>query len=225
MRKIILTAFFALMAIPAVAQDVQNPGPCSTFGTTATTCAAGNISPATVASGATGATPTVGDSSTKISTTAFGLGGPSFSASRTTSVQTFSSATYTAMIFNAVSTNIGAYYNTSTGKFTPLVSGTYGCSGAATFNTSGTFATAENVIVALSKNGTIGGTGVVQNLAQSDTVATLTQSNSVVIPLTLIAMNGTTDTAEIDANVTTATGSPGLLTGYGTGFTCVRVSQ
>lgn len=180
---------------------------------------------AVLAGAPTSPTPTLGDSSTKIATTAFGLGGPSFSAQRTTSTQTFTTATYTKLIYNSAATNVGSAYNTSTGLFAPTVSGTYGCTATVTFNTSGTFTTAENVILALSKNGTIGGTGTAVTTVQAGTNSLLTQSDSVVIPFTVVTLIGGTDTLEVDANVTAATGSPGFLPGFGIGFSCIRISQ
>tara|TARA_R100001463_G_C3524032_1_gene221067 strand:+ start:637 stop:1194 length:558 start_codon:yes stop_codon:yes gene_type:complete len=50
---------------------------------------------------------------------------PAFIAYRDSSVQSLSDSTETTVVFNATEKNVGSCYNTSNGRFTPNVAGTY----------------------------------------------------------------------------------------------------
>jgi hypothetical protein len=53
MRRIVLAATLSLLPLGAVAQGINNPGPCTAFGTTAGTCLQGPVALSTLASQAT----------------------------------------------------------------------------------------------------------------------------------------------------------------------------
>lgn len=114
--------------------------------------------------------------------------------------QTLTSGTTAAVAFDATDFDTGSYFNTTTHRYLPLVAGTYNV--CYSLIPSGTFiAQNDAVFVNVSKNGRAGAGGTSQMLQVFPSLAGTGDGTSSA-GCTLVLMNGSTDTVEIDATVT-----------------------
>lgn len=121
--------------------------------------------------------------------------------------QTITTATPTKILFDVVDWDIGSYWSAANHNYKPLVAGTYQVSFA--FIPNGTFITQPDTILGIvSKNGLFGGGGVTQILTVAPSVAATSSDQQGVVASTIVQMNGSTDTIEIDASITISSGSP-----------------
>ena len=132
--------------------------------------------------------------------------GPIFSANRATSDQTLTDAVYTEIVFNSEEVDSDNYFNTATGRFTPLVAGYYQIN--ASVSLSGT--NIANAQISLYKNGVAYKRGDV--FVPAAAVGTVSFGIS-----SVVFFNGTTDFVSIYCYADVSAGSP--TAGSGTGFT------
>lgn len=111
--------------------------------------------------------------------------------------QSLTSGTRTRINFDTVDLDSGSYWDATNHQFKPLVSGTYGIS--ATFTAAGTFTAGQNIVGNISKNGTVGSGGTSIASCSLITVASAAGGSSCGMPAVIVAMNGSTDTLEVDA--------------------------
>lgn len=140
-----------------------------------------------------------------------------------TSNQNVTSATVTKVTLTAI-TDSGSYY--SSGVYTPLVAGTYQVCYTMTAQATLWASLSNNTQALVSKNGLAGGAGTTLVTGYGDNVST-TAPTSTISGCAIVAMNGSTDTLELDAYVgaTTApavTGGTGLSQGL-TSLTIMRI--
>lgn len=110
------------------------------------------------------------------------------------SSQSVTSGVRTKLAFDTVDLDSGSYWDASNKQFKPLVSGTYLV--AAGFSSTGTFLLGNDVVGNISKNGLSGSGGTLVGTCSLTIPASSTASSC---PMqTLVAMNGSTDTLEID---------------------------
>lgn len=129
-------------------------------------------------------------------TGAGGIANVQFRGTRATSTQSVTSGTMTKVQLNSIGIDTGSYWDGTNFWYKPLVAGTYQVCGSV-FATGITVTAIETSI---SKNGT-SGSGGTEVVDQSDTSLSGGQF-SVALPCSLVAMNGSTDTLELDAVVT-----------------------
>lgn len=158
-----------------------------------------------------GPTAAVGTNTTQLATTAFvqaALNGPAFSAYRTTTDQSITSATTTEAVLNAELWDTASCFDTSTGRFTPNVAGRYQLNAGITLVATGL----TEARVYIHKNGAFYKRGEVQISPSTGFVE--------VVASCVMDMNGTTDYASVFvyANGTSPTISQGSTTAYFDGF-------
>lgn len=209
MKAILAAAFPALGIGAANAQQIIAPGNSSVAISTGVTGLGTGVATALGVNVGSAGAPVVlngalGTPSSGVLTNATGLpytsvtAAPVFVGTRITSAQTISSGSTTKVQLNSERMDVGNYYDSATNfVYTPLVAGTYEVSG--TVYVSGTTVTA--VTASISKNGTSGGSGTEVVEATNVGLAT-TPNQSVTLPATYIAMNGSTDTLELDVTAT-----------------------
>lgn len=156
----------------------------------------------------TAPTAAVGTSTTQIATTAFVysvLNGPIFSAYRNATQQTLTDNTYVECVFNAELVDTANCYDTSTGRFTPNVAGTYQFNAVVSLDSSVATGDMANLQVAFYKNGAFYKRGELTLYKPSSevSIASLDISAS-------IQMNGTTDYVSVWAFADCLTGTPRL---------------
>ncbi len=193
----------------AACADLSNSAAsCSTDTTSATNISSGTLSAARLNLG-TG----LAASGTQVQVNGNNVfGAPNFKVVLSAS-QSVSSGVNTKVLLDTVTFDSGSYY--SSGIYTPLIAGTYLF--CANVSIGGATVTAGSTsIIYISKNGTIGGTGVSQVNASSVSGAVNDYPSQ--SPCTLVAMNGSTDKVEVDVNVV-ATSSPQVAGGAGASTT------
>lgn len=120
-----------------------------------------------------------------------------FSGSLVTSSQSpITSGTWTKVQLNSVM-DPGGYWSGTNFNWTPKIPGHYQVCGAA----EGLGTTVTDILVAVSKNGLAGGGGTISAEGLNQGLATSTD-NAVVSSCQVVAMNGSTDTLELDVNFT-----------------------
>jgi hypothetical protein len=130
------------------------------------------------------------------------------------SSQSLTTGTWTKVAFDTVVIDPQTYWSTSNKYYNPQVSGTYMfCAGV---TAGGTFTLgADNFLISFSKNGLTGGAGVRQGTI-SVNVPTLVGADPSVAGCTVVALNGSSDTLELDVLVTAtspaAQGSANVIT-------------
>lgn len=129
--------------------------------------------------------------------------------------QSVSDNVFTKAIFDTLVTNtMGTQYSTTTGLFTPTKAGKYlvwasGQGDTATIS--------EQINVAIDKNGGFGvGTQVAGGVAASENPAGTASTTA--FAMTVVAMNGSTDTLEVDIRVIGTGGSDTISGGHGNTF-------
>lgn len=128
------------------------------------------------------------------------FGQPYFKVTRITTGFSLTSATTTTIQFNSTVLDTGSYWDGTNFQYKPLISGTYMF--CTNISPTGTFTlAADNSYITISKNGKFGsgGTSLALVVANQPTV---TGDGSSLAACTISAMNGSTDTMEVDANVT-----------------------
>jgi hypothetical protein len=105
--------------------------------------------------------------------------------------QTLTSGVSATVIFDTADINTGTYYSTSTGKWTPLVAGTYTVSTCLTVGA--TWTAGDLVKLGVAKNGT----NIFLGLQSEPTLTA--GASSVCSGLVLVSMNGTTDYLNVGA--------------------------
>jgi hypothetical protein len=112
--------------------------------------------------------------------------------------QSVTSGTNTRINFDAVDIDTNTWWDTTNKRYTPQQAGNYHF--CFSTSASGTFAAGSTVLEHwISKNGTIGGTGVSQ--LDNFTFAVSTAGGSIPGGCTEASMNGTTDFVEVDVNL------------------------
>lgn len=119
-----------------------------------------------------------------------------FRGTRITSTQSLVSGTITKVQLNSIGIDTGSYWDGVNFYYKPLVAGTYQVCGSV--YASGTGISAMEV--AISKNGTSGsgGTEVADQAVNSISAGQW----AVTVPCSLVSMNGSSDTVELDVSVT-----------------------
>lgn len=140
-------------------------------------------------------------------------------------VQSLTSATITAILLTAIADS-GGYYNAGTGQYKPLVAGTYMV--CFTFVAQATLwaSAGANTEAWVSKNGIAGGAGTTVTTGLCVNATTAASATSQASGCAIVAMNGTTDTLELDGFVA-ATTAPAAKGGTGTsqGFTSLTITR
>lgn len=114
----------------------------------------------------------------------------------------------------------GSYWDGTNHYWNPKIAGTYLiCAGAQA--AAGT--ALPNLTAALSKNGTIGsGTAISSGVNVGLATAT---SQGVIVPCSMVAMNGSTDTVELDVIAAGSTGQVDITASVGTTMVVTRISN
>lgn len=151
-------------------------------------------------------TPALGTPASGVGTNITGIvysnvtGAPTFVGTRITSTQASATGTTVKVQLNGIRIDTGSYWDGTNFYYKPLVAGTYQVSGSVYITGTGI----TQVEVAISKNGT-SGSGGTEVVDVSDTGIS-SSGFAVAVPASFIAMNGSTDTLEL--NVTAVGTSP-----------------
>lgn len=123
-------------------------------------------------------------------------GAPYFMAQMKSGNQSLTSTVTATVLFDTDVLDSGSYYATGTGKFTPLIAGTYNVQSCVTLDATFTLSD-RNTILLMNKNATT----IVQNDLSSPT-GSLAQT---VCGQMIVALNGSTDFVAVQVNVTGVT--------------------
>lgn len=194
-RKIITCIAVAwLHAVPAIAQQGNAVGPLPP------------TLPLSAANGGTGASSI-----------------PNFKVTLTSN-QSVTASTWTKILFDTVSFDVGSYWNTTSKNYVPLIAGTYMFCTSVTANATFTLAL-DNNVSSISKNGLANaGGGQTRAITLPTSVPTIVGGDSLTSGCALVPMNGSTDTIEVDVIIA---GSSTVVSGsssFVTTFTGYRVS-
>lgn len=142
-----------------------------------------------------------------------------------TSNQSVTSSTWTKVLFDTVSFDVGSYWNTSNKNYVPLVAGTYMFCTSTTVSAVMTLAN-DNIVMSISKNGLANaGGGQTRALTQAASAPTLiTAIDEVLAGCVIVPMNGSTDTIEVDVFLVGTTAVVGGGASFTTIFTGYRIS-
>lgn len=121
------------------------------------------------------------------------FGAPYFSVSLAAN-QSFSASTWTKANFDTVALDTGSYWSASNHNYKPLVAGTYAVTACA--NHTATYVAGSSAYVSLSKNGIQGGGG--SPVATNQLNAGGAQTVIGLCAAGIVALNGSTDTIEVD---------------------------
>lgn len=168
--------------------------------------------------GVTGTLP-IANGGTGITT---GPGTPNFKAYLAAS-QSVTNGVTTKVLFDTVDWDTGSYWSVANHNYKPLVSGTYRVTFSVVPNLNSASATPDAILGIISKNGIFGGGGISQLLVVAPAVVTVGASDIAgVNGSTLVQMNGSTDTIEIDINFT---GTSPAINGSANRVTQVTISR
>jgi hypothetical protein len=207
LRHLIFAAALAFAA-PAAAQQISLPYPaCTAFGTTAGTCIQGAGALGTPSSGnatnMTSTTTAITDNSTKLATTAYTAGRPEFDGPLTSDMTSLTTGTWTKVTLGTPNIDTAAGWSTGNKNYVIPTTGKYRISGICgiTVTTTG----AQEQGCGISKNGTIGSTGVIQSLNELGGATAGTALHvSLALPPRIVSLTAA-DTIELDAIITGAT--------------------
>ena len=129
---------------------------------------------------------------------------PKFVGTRITSAFTVTNAVITKVQLNSSRMDVGSYWDGANYYYKPLIAGTYLVSGSV--YVSGT--TLTGLVASVCKNGTSGSGGT--EVCEVNLSGLTTAQYGVSLPSSLVAMNGTTDTLELDVTAT-GTGTLGAV--------------
>jgi hypothetical protein len=137
--------------------------------------------------------------------------------------QTLTNGVTAKVLFDTVDFDVGAYWDATSHVYKPLLPGIYQVSYALVGR--GNWCNSTDAIIGIvSKNGTWAGSNA-EALNVSPGIGSLPGDAGTIGSSTMVQMNGTTDTIEIDANLTVCSGSPLIAGGSNRGsqITVVRV--
>lgn len=141
-----------------------------------------------------------------------------------TSNQSVTASTWTKILFDTVSFDVGSYWNTTNKNYVPLVAGTYLFCTSVTINATFTLAN-DNYVMSISKNGLANaGGGQTRALTHAGSAPTLVAEDEVAPGCVPVPMNGSTDTIEVDVFITGTTPLVGGGSAFTTIFTGYRIS-
>jgi hypothetical protein len=124
---------------------------------------------------------------------------PNFKVTLTGGNQSVTSGTITKVAFDTVAIDSGSFWSAANKNYLPTVAGTYMfCAQVAGF---GTFTVGGDLAMFISKNGIAGGAGTALTSYQG-TMPTATTVTQAMHDCTIVSMNGSSDTVEVDAAVT-----------------------
>lgn len=196
-RKIVASIFASwLCLVPATAQQGNVVGPLPP------------VLPLSTANGGTG--------------NATGPGTPNFRAYLAAS-QSVTNGVTTKVLFDTVDWDTGSYWSVTNRNYKPLIAGTYMVSFSAVPSLSSASVQADGILGCVSKNGLFGSGGVSQLLTVSPSTVTVGAADITGISgSTLVQMNGSTDTIEIDISFA---GTSPIIVGSANRVTQITISR
>lgn len=144
-------------------------------------------------------TPALGTPASGVGTNITGIiysnvtAAPTFTGTRITSAFTVTSGVTTKVQLNNSRIDNAAYWDGTNFYYKPLIAGTYEVSGSVYIQAT----TVTAVTLSISKNGTSGGSGTEVCEVTINPITTAA-AQSAALPASFIAMNGSTDTLELD---------------------------
>lgn len=148
---------------------------------------------------------------------------PNFKVTLTAN-QSVTASTWTKILFDTVSFDVGSYWNTTNKNYVPQIAGTYMFCTSVTANATFTLAT-DNNVSSISKNGLANaGGGQTRAVTMATSVPTLVGGDALTSGCVLVPMNGSTDTIEVDAIIAGSNTLVGGSSNFVTIFSGYRVS-